>query len=495
MKKQIGPYKILKELGKGGTSTCYLTVKPPLEREILLKVLYPQFASDSDVFSRFEREARIMSRLRHPNILQILDFGKLDDTYFIAAEFIEGDLLDKVITQKKINPEKATIIIKDMLLALSYVHQRGIIHRDIKPSNILITDPSVGGAKLTDFGLAWAKSLQGITQEGTFLGTPSYMSLEQLKGDKVDHRTDIYSLGLVWLELITGEKAYPGENYGEIIHNILTKAPAGIDELEQKVSQELSQIVKKMIEKQREQRYKNTDEVISDLKKLGAVGAIYKLPLQKIKEIEIPRWIGVVIAVALLVFVGWNMKKLYNIRPASEVRSQMTEMKSSKGKGPFGRPHPGIARTVTVEKAISNKSEASAKHPLYIQVLPYARVYLDDSLIGESPPGLQTKVASGKYALTLENPQFPSVTKQIEIKDAQELQINLLEEVSYISFVVNPWAEVWINGTLHGTTPLKTPLILLPGKHKIRLHNPYYNDYVGTLNLEKGDTLQVKFAF
>ncbi len=486
MEKHIGPYRVLKELGKGGTSTCYLTVKPPLEREILLKVLYPQFAGDAEILSRFEQEARIMSRLRHPNILQVLDFGKLDDTYFIAVDFIPGELLDKVITQKKITTEEATSIIMGVLQALSYVHKRGIIHRDVKPSNILITEEGI--PKLTDFGLAWAKSLQGITQEGTFLGTPSYMSLEQLKGDKIDQRTDIYSLGLVWIELLTGKKAYPGENYGETIQNILTKLPVGIDKLEQKVSPELASIIKKMVEKSKEQRYKSADKIIYDIKKLQG---IHNTSLQKMKAIEIPRWVGWAIAIIFLGFVGWNIQELYSLKSATELGSQMTKMKSRKEKKSFTSE----IEDIMIADAISNNSETSSQHPLYIQVLPYAKIYLNDSLIGETPPGLQTKVTSGEYVLTFKNPQFPSVTKQLEIKDAQNIQINLLEEVSYLSFIVKPWADIWIDKEPHGTTPFGTPLILSSGKHEIRLHNPIYKDYVDTLNLEKGDTLQIKFTF
>ncbi len=490
MKKQIGPYKILKELGRGGTSTCYLAVKPPLEREILLKVLYPQFATDKEIFSRFEQEARIMSRLRHPNVLQILDFGNLDNTYFIAAEFIEGNLLDKVVAEKKISPKEATSIVMGILQALSYVHQRNIIHRDIKPSNILITDPANGGAKLTDFGLAWTKSIQGITQEGTFLGTPGYMSLEQLKGDKVDHRTDIYSLGLVWLELIAGEKAYPGENYGEVIQGILTKPPAGINKLEQKAPQELVQIIKKMIEKPKDQRYKSANEIICELNKLQGVETSRRLAFTKIKEIQVPRWIPCAIAIIFLVFVGWNMKKLYSLKPAPIPRSEKREARSEK------QPTTDNQQPITDNRQpTTDNRQLNIQHSLYINVIPYAKIYLNDTLIGETPPMLQTKVTPGEYVLTLSNPQFPSITKHLEIKGAQDIQVNLLEEVSYLSFIVKPWAEVLVDGVLHGTTPLKAPLILSPGKHEIKLHNPYYEDYIDTLNLERGDTTQVKFKF
>ena len=498
MGNQIGPYKILEELGKGATSICYRAIKPPLEREILLKVLHPQFASDAEILSRFEREARIMSRLTHPNILQIIDFGKIEGTYFVAMEFVEGESLEQRITQKKLAQKETVSIIMDLLDALSYVHTKGIIHRDIKPSNIIVTKEGI--PKLTDFGLAWAKSVSGITREGTFLGTPGYMAIEQLKGEKVDQRTDIYSLGLVFLELLTGVKAYSGDNYGAVIQNILTKTPKGISKLDSQVPEGIAKIVKKMIEKDREKRYKNASDVLLDLKilmgepipkkKHVARGFIPRLrvvvPIKHVRASPLVSWSIIILVIAL---VGWNMKKLYE---PSHVSSVSTKSFLQVPKESISSPKVDIKTNKLTNKIRPPLAEIN--FTIYIYVLPYAEVYLDDSLIGESPPGLEIGVQPGPHILSFKSPQFPTVTKQVEIERSERLSVNLFHEVSYIQLFIKPWAEVWVDGAYEGTTPLATPLILTPGYHKIRLHNPYFQDYIDTLNLAKGDTLEIKLT-
>jgi serine/threonine-protein kinase len=493
MKRRIGPYQILKELGKGGTSTCYLVTKPPLEHEILLKVLYPQFAQDPDVLSRFEREARLMSRLKHPGILQILDFGKLEDTYFIATEFIEGQLFDQVIAHRKLSSDETTLIMVQLLEALSYVHQKGIVHRDIKPSNILVTKE--GTAKLTDFGLAWAKSLTGITEEGTFLGTPAYMSLEQLKGDEVGPGTDVYSLGLTFMEALTGMKAYPGKNYGEVIQNILTKSPKGMEKLTPRVPPELATIIEKMTRKKQKERYQNADDVVRDLKKFRGD------PIPKKARTRAFR-VGWPIAIILLALVGWSMNKMSNLKRASPSGDSLLADQIVLGQAD-SKQEPGNAgievmtsNTGTEQLTSPISPTGSVQFPLYIHVLPYAEIYLNNTLIGETPPAIQAKVKQGKHTLLLKNPRFPDVVKQLNLQGEQEIRVNLLEEVAYLLvFSGKSWAEIWVDGTHRGTTPLAKPLILLPGEHEVTLHNPHHEDSVRTLDLQKGDTLRLVLTF
>lgn len=490
MGNRIGPYEVLKELGRGGTSTCYLVIKPPLERKILLKVLYPHFAQDTEILTRFEREARVMSRLHHPNILQVLDFGKLESTYFITMEFIEGKLLDQLLIEKEIEKDDAVSIILGVLNALSYVHARGIIHRDIKPSNILIT--MEGTPKLTDFGIAWCKSMPGITMDGTFLGTPAYMSPEQIRGEKLDNRTDIYSVGLVFLELITGIKSYPGTNYSKVIQNVLTKLPQGTDKLESKAPAELTRIIKKMIEKEYSSRYGSVDDIIYEIKQFrGEI--VHKKKLTKTTFFLV--WS---MTIAVLGVIGWSAKKFYGLREiklseggTSEISTMDTSVNITH-ELPIQIPDKN--KTTTPEmKSISH--EAISQYPLYISVLPYAKIYLNDTFIGETPPPLQTSVKTGKHTLTLKHPYLPSIIRHINMEKDKELNINLFDEVSYLSIIVKPWAEIWVDGTHYGTTPLAEPLTLLPGLHEIKMRNPYYQEHVDTVNLVKGDTFQIRFEF
>ncbi|MDI6840756.1 MAG: serine/threonine-protein kinase [bacterium] len=492
MEKSIGPYKILEELGKGATSICYRAVKPPLEREFLLKILYPQFAQDTEVVARFEREARIISRLTHPNVVQILDFGKINDTYFIAMESVKGKSLKEMFTSRKFTPKEAISIIIYLLDALSYVHKRSVVHRDIKPSNIIVTKEGI--PKLTDFGLAWAKSLSGITTEGTFLGTPEYMSLEQLKGEKVDQRADIYSLGIVFLELLTGVKAYEGDNYTQVIQNVLTRSPRGINELANYVNDRLAMIVKKMIEKDKTKRYESANAVLDALMKLQGK------PVPKRRRVKASLLISYSIACLLLLLVGWHMKKLYSLKAvpkevmseksASETtmaqRSVISERRAQSSREPL---------TLESKRPITQQTDKLISFPLYIYVLPYAKVWVDGSLVGESPPGLEADIPAGSHTLTFESPRFPKITKQIEIKKGEMLRINLFQEVSYLQVKVKPWAEVWVDGTPTEVTPLAAPLILAPGYHEIRLHHPYYKDYVDTLDFKRRDTLKIDLTF
>lgn len=478
METRIGNYNIIKELGKGGTSTCYLVTKPPLERKILLKVLYQQFVVDKDIVARFEREARIMSRLSHPNIVQVIDFGKTENSYFIAMEFMEGKSLKELISQKKKTSKQVTDIMAELLDALAYVHKNGIIHRDIKPSNIIITEE--GSPKITDFGLAWAHNLPGITQQETFIGTPEYMSVEQLKGEKIDAGTDIYSLGIVFMEMITGIKAYRGENYGEIIHSILTKKPQGLEELDANTPEETAEIIKRMIQKDKNLRYKTADEILAEIK-----GTPQNTVSPYKKNKLLTPVIYAVIFVFIMVFIAAIIKSYIpeNTHPSARNTIAGTD---SKSKTKNGKEENLIAETPAPENV------EPTEYPMLIHALPYAKIYINDELVGESPPGIEVKIKSGTSKLTLKNPGFPELIKHIKPGQNGKININLVEEFSYLSVAVDPWAEVYVDDKNYGTTPIGAPIILLPGNHKMKLHNPYYKDTVESLNLKKGDTLQCK---
>ena len=203
----IGRYQILEPLGVGGMATVYKAYQPSLEREVALKVLRPGFADDPEFFQRFQREARSIAKLRHPHIVQVFDFEPLDGRYVLAMEFLEGGTLKDRVTSlaqegKRLSNVQIARIVSEVSDALTYAHELGIVHRDVKPSNVMLAgrDRSV----VTDFGIAKIVGGEGQTQTGVGIGTPEYMAPEQGTGAKVDHRADIYSLGVVAYELLTG---------------------------------------------------------------------------------------------------------------------------------------------------------------------------------------------------------------------------------------------------------------------------------------------------
>ena len=204
----LGPYRIERELGRGGMAVVYLAYHQRLERYVALKVLHEHLQHDADLVERFLFEARAASRLEHRNIVAVYDAGQADGRDYIAMAYVEGESLADVL--KRVDgplPIDFIISVIDQVSkALDYAHRRGIVHRDIKPSNILVREN--GHVLLTDFGIAHAASMGGLTKDGAVWGTPQYMSPEQAAGLKVDGRSDVYSLGVVCFQMLTGEKPF-----------------------------------------------------------------------------------------------------------------------------------------------------------------------------------------------------------------------------------------------------------------------------------------------
>lgn len=219
-----GRYKIVKEIGRGSMGVVYLAQDPQIGRKIALKVIHAEHADNTYFLSRFYKEAKAIGRLSHPNIVTVYDIGQDHGTHFIAMEFISGSPLRRVILQLPLSLEKIVIIGIKLADALDFAHQKGIVHRDVKPSNIIMTDG--GEPILTDFGIAHLDDPDGAqqTRVGEMMGTPRYMSPEQVMGNTVDGRSDLYALGVILYELTTGQNLIKGKNLAtisrEIIHDI-----------------------------------------------------------------------------------------------------------------------------------------------------------------------------------------------------------------------------------------------------------------------------------
>ncbi|MCO6472149.1 MAG: protein kinase [Melioribacteraceae bacterium] len=217
-------YEIVKEVGRGGMAIIYKAIQKNLEREVALKVLPQHFTHDEEYLSRFHRESQEVAKLSHPNIITIYDEGEKNGTHFLAMEFLYGkDLQEKIKENGKLSPEfvvSTTVKIAD---ALDYLHSKGLVHRDIKSSNIFITDE--GRPVLMDFGIARTTGQTKLTQAGTIMGTPEYMSPEQAEGKELDGRSDLYGLGAVMYEALTGEVPFKADNPLTVIRKILDEPP------------------------------------------------------------------------------------------------------------------------------------------------------------------------------------------------------------------------------------------------------------------------------
>jgi eukaryotic-like serine/threonine-protein kinase len=279
--QRIGQYKILSLLGRGGMGEVYLANDSKLGRKVALKLLPASFTQDQERVRRFEQEARAASALNHPNILTIFDVEKMEGTQFIATEYIEGQTLLERLADKKMELSEVLDVAIQVSSALSAAHQAGIAHRDIKPENIMLRPD--GYVKVLDFGLA-KLSERGVadgdtapqafaavkTDTGVVIGTASYMSPEQAKGRPVDQRSDIFSFGAVFYEMIIGAQAFRGDSNVDTLHAIIHDEPAGLSRLRAKVPSAVYLVLQRCLAKEVEARYDNGTELLDALKRCSS---------------------------------------------------------------------------------------------------------------------------------------------------------------------------------------------------------------------------------
>ena len=264
----ISHYKILEKLGEGGMGEVYLAQDTKLDRKVALKFLPVQLASDGELKERFKREAQSAAALNHPNIITVYEVSEYENRPFIAMEYVEGESLKDLIARKELPIGEVLDVALQVSDGLAVAHQAGIVHRDIKPQNILMGKD--GRVRICDFGLAKAKRDITLTQAGSTLGTIAYMSPEQAKGIEVDHRSDIFSFGVVLYEMITEHLPFTGDHEAAVIYSVVNETPEPLARYKSEVPEELQKIVEKAMEKDRRVRYQHVDDVSADLRKLKA---------------------------------------------------------------------------------------------------------------------------------------------------------------------------------------------------------------------------------
>ena len=272
--KTVGNYQILSKLGQGAMGAVFRARQMSVDRVVALKVLPPKFAKNEAFLARFLREARSAAKLSHPNVVQAIDAGQADGYYYFAMEFVDGRSLRDILREQGRLPEpQALALARDMARALDCAHQAGIIHRDVKPDNILVT--SEGAAKLADLGLAReaARTDTDVTKVGEALGTPDYISPEQVRGDEqIDGRADIYSLGATLYHLLTGQPPYSGGTHSEVMTKHLHNRVPDPRALHPEVSVGAAQIIRRAMAKRREQRFQSAGAMLDALTKVLEAG-------------------------------------------------------------------------------------------------------------------------------------------------------------------------------------------------------------------------------
>jgi eukaryotic-like serine/threonine-protein kinase len=262
-----GRYRIIRKLGSGGMANVYLAEDQELGRRVAIKILNDRHANDDQFVERFRREAKNAAGLSHPNIVSIYDRGEAEGTYYIAMEYLDGRSLKELIVSRGPAPIHVAIdYTRKILDALRFAHRNGIVHRDIKPHNVIV-DPE-GRAKVTDFGIARAGTSQ-MTEVGSIIGTAQYLSPEQAKGAPVDQTSDLYSVGIVLYELLTGKVPFSGDSPVEIAMKHISATPDPPSTLRPEVPEDLDMVVLRALAKTPEQRYQSAEEMDRDLARVA----------------------------------------------------------------------------------------------------------------------------------------------------------------------------------------------------------------------------------
>ena len=304
-----GRYRIIRRLGSGGMADVYCAEDTQLGREVALKLLYRRFAEDEEFVERFRREASSAAGLQHPNVVQVFDRGEWDGTYYIAMEFLTGRNLKQVVRDHgPLEPALAVDLTIQILKAARFAHRRGIVHRDIKPHNVIVDDD--GRAKVTDFGIARAGA-SDMTETGSIMGTAQYLSPEQAQGQPVDARADLYSIGIVLYELLTGAPPFDAESPVTIALKQVSEDPVPPMQLNPAVAPALDAVVMRALRKQPAERYQDADAFIAALE--GALAgravetvAVAEDPVAALEEEDRRNWhrIATIALVLLALAVG-----------------------------------------------------------------------------------------------------------------------------------------------------------------------------------------------
>lgn len=500
-------FEIISCMKKDEFSSVYLANHIFLEKRIILKVLDTSVIQNENLNQRFKREARILASLDHPNIIKVLDFGTSGKYFYISFEYFKSVTLREIINSGEKNTERIKDLFVQFYKGLEYIHSKGIIHRDIKPENVLVDDNY--SVKLSDFGLAVSATDKFITGKLDLVGTPCYMSPEQILGEKLTVRSDLFSAGIMLLETLTGKNPFLGENINKSINSIINFNEAEIGSRIEKTGVIFQNILRDSLRK------KSTDRIDSAgliLKYLGYEEEKTKINTIKKKNKKIVYILFLAVPLVLL-FVYFEFANGTSSKTNYEKKEKLSGKINEPGKpekvagdrkDEFSKPAEEIKNNITLNKKYVpgstekyNKPAIAADGLLDVKCIPWGVVYIDSVKTETTPFASPVSVKSGIRSIKIIHPDYPEFNGKIKIvsDSLSRININLEDLVGFFHCNVFPWGFLEIDGKSYGQTPLQNPVHLSPGKHYLVLKNSSFGEISDTIFVERQDTLNKNYRF
>ena len=416
MLERIGNCRIVEEVASGGMAVVYRAVQDHLSRTVAVKALKTSAASEQQVTVRFEREARSLANLQHENIIHVYDFYKERGALFIVMEYVAGiDLYDLLDRCGRLPFDVAAVCAMQVARALDYIHYRGIVHRDIKPANVMVSRQ--GGVKLMDFGIAHDRSFEDLTEAGTGIGTPAYMSPEQILGDKLDARSDIFSLGVVLYQMITGRKPFVEDEERSVMHKIRIEKHVPARKINPEIPRELDRIINKCLEKQPRNRWGSAQSLVMALERFLA------------KHVEMNYHARLVLFLRQQDIITQLEADEY-LNPAlggpsasALLQSNMANRRLVRRSLIFQGAVLGVAALMVAlihlapigERRAAEAGPAAERGFVKVVAHPWGRILVDGSERGVTPMAAPIEVEAGSHRLRIENDYLPPWEKTIDV--------------------------------------------------------------------------------
>ena len=510
--EKLGRYVIVEEIGQGAMGVVYKAVDPLIDRTVAIKTINLDLSKEelANFEKRFQREVQSAGKLNHPNIVTVYDVGRTEGVAYMAMEFLEGKELREILDSGVVLPiEKIAHIASQVADGLGFAHEHGIVHRDVKPANVMVMKN--GLIKITDFGIAQMSSASR-TMSGMVMGSPKYMSPEQVVGQAVDGRSDIFSLGVVLYEMLAGKTPFAGENISAIMYQILNDEPIPPKAFNQNIPDSINFIVLKALAKHPDKRYQNAKEMARDLKryKTMEISASGDHPppeesmerrkqarenlgdtTQMMPSLVSPNPSGA--AHGLAPRDGWwNTQRflLYAAIPAMIVTFAAVVV-LSKAKQPV--PPSAPSKQVVVAPPVTNPSLDTAQ-----QTPPAMQATAPVLAPSDAPKVVIAKDAADKPVLNKAMEKTKTKNEKAKIdsaKKSETLSKPTIMGNASVTLAISPWGEVFVDGKRLGVSPPLRDLTLSSGKHTILIVNATFNPYSKTINLTPGSTHKIKYKF